>query len=222
MVPSSQECLIEYMKSREGYHLFIYPLEGRVLHEIMGALCAWRISQLTSITFSIAMNDYGFELLSDQEIPIEEALEAGLFSPDGLHEDIMHSINQTEMANSRFREVATVSGLIFQGYPGKAIKSKHLQASTSLLFKVFQQYEPDSLLLQQAYNEVLNYEIEGDRLRKALERLDTKHIVLTRPNRFTPFCFPIMVDRLRERLTSEKLVDRIAKMKVQLEKHIPD
>ncbi|MEM9934799.1 MAG: ligase-associated DNA damage response DEXH box helicase [Bacteroidota bacterium] len=222
VVPSSQECLIEYMQSREGYHLFIYPLEGRVLHEILGALCAWRISQLTSITFSIAMNDYGFELLSDQEIPIEEALEAGLFSPEGLGEDIMRSINQTEMANRRFREVATVSGLIFQGYPGKAMKTKHLQASTSLLFKVFQQYEPDSLLLQQAYNEVLNYEIDGDRLKIALERLDSKHIVLTRPKRFTPFCFPIMVDRLRERLTSEKLVDRIAKMKVQLEKYIPD
>ena len=217
-VPHRDECLVEYIESREGHHLYIYPFEGRVIHEIMAALLGWRISQMTSISFSIAMNDYGFELLSDEPIPLHEALEAGLFSPVDVEDDVRHSINQTEMARMRFREVSRISGLVFEGYPGKRVKSKHLQASTSLIFKVFQEYDPQNLLFQQAYREVLDYQINGQRLQKAMERLNGKELLITRPDRFTPFAFPIMVDRLRARLSSEKLLDRVAKMQVQLER----
>ena len=218
-LPRENECLIESIRSREGHHIYIYPFEGRVIHEIMAALLAWRISQITPISFSMAMNDYGFELLSDQEIPLTEALESGLFSVEGLEEDVTRSINETEMARSRFREVARVAGLVFEGFPGKPVKSRHLQASTSLLFQVFQEYDGENLLLRQAYREVLDYQIDGGRLRQAMERLSSKSLLITEPERFTPFCFPIMVDRLsRGQLTSEKLLDRIVKMQVQLER----
>ncbi|MEM9983721.1 MAG: DNA ligase-associated DEXH box helicase, partial [Bacteroidota bacterium] len=167
---------------------------------------------------SIAMNDYGFELLSDQEIPIEEALAQGLFSTENLSEDLLRSLNETEMAQRRFREVSTISGLVFTGYPGKVIKSRHLQASTNLLYKVFKEYDPDNLLLQQAFTEVIDYQIDRQRLETAMQRLQGQSVQLQRPHRFTPFCFPIMIDRLRERLSSEKLVDRVAKMTLQLER----
>ncbi len=217
-IPNREECLIELIKSREGWHLFVYPFEGRNVHEILGAVCAWRISQLRPMTFSIAMNDYGFELLSDQEIPIEEALEQGLFSTQNLSEDLLRSLNETEMAQRRFREVSTISGLVFTGYPGKVIKSRHLQASTNLLYKVFKEYDPDNLLLKQAFTEVIDYQIDRQRLETAMQRLQGQSVQLQRPHRFTPFCFPIMIDRLRERLSSEKLVDRVAKMTLQLER----
>lgn len=217
-IPEQDECLIEYIVSREGYHLFIYPFEGRVIHEFLSALTAWRISQMTPLTFSIAMNDYGFELLSDKEIPIEEALENKLFSADELTEHITHSINRTEMARRRFREISAVGGLVFQGYPGKQVPFRHLQASTNLLFKVFKEYDTENLLLKQAYREVIDYHIDGRRLNQAMQRLSQQNVVLRYPKKFTPFCFPIMVDRLREKLTSEKLVDRIARMQVQLER----
>ncbi len=217
-IPQRDQCLMEYIESREGHHLFIYPFEGRVVHEIMGTLVAYRIAKLTPISFSIAMNDYGFELLSDQEIPIEEALEAGLFSPEGLAKDLTTSINETEMAVRRFREIAAISGLVFKGYPGRGMPSRHLQASTGLLFKVFQDHDPDNLLLKQAYAEVIEQQLDGNRLHTALERLSSKQQLFTRPAKFTPFCFPIMVDRLRERLSSEKLIDRVVRMQVQLER----
>jgi ATP-dependent Lhr-like helicase len=216
-IPLRSECLIELIKSREGWHLFVYPFEGRHVHEILGAVCAWRMAQLTPITFSIAMNDYGFELLSDQEIPIEEALAAGLFATDTLQADLARSLNETEMAQRRFREIASISGLVFKGYPGKALKSKHLQASSNLLFQVFKQYDADNLLLKQAVTEVIDYQVGGDRLHAAMQRLQGQSVLLQRPHRFTPFCFPIMIDRLRERLSSEKLADRVARMTVQLE-----
>jgi ATP-dependent helicase Lhr and Lhr-like helicase len=54
------------------------------------------------------------------------------------------------------------------------------------------------------------------RLRDMLNRIQHSNIVLTFPQRLTPFCFPIKVDSLRENLTSEKLVDRVKRMQQQL------
>lgn len=211
-IPDEQEFLVEYFKSREGYHLLVYPFEGRFVHEGMGSLLAYRISRLKPISFSIAMNDYGFELLSDIEIPVEEALEKGLFSTANLSEDIHASINETEMARRRFRDIASIAGLVFKGYPGRQKKSKHLQSSSQLFFGVFSDYEPDNLLLLQAYEEVQTFQLEEARLRRALDRINGQNILLRYPPRVTPFSFPILVDRLRERLSSEKLADRIRRM----------
>lgn len=220
-LPKKDEILIELVKDREGYHAFFYPFEGRLVHEGLAALFAWRIGQVEPITFSMAMNDYGLELLSDKEIPIEEALAKGLLSFDNLSEDIHSALNSIEMAKRKFREIARISGLIFQGYPGNKHKTKHLQASSQLLFDVFQEHEPDNLLLQQAYEEAFRFQLEEERLRESLIRMNDQKMVITRPKRSTPFCFPIMVDRLnREKLSSEKLEDRIRKLQIQLEKHI--
>ena len=110
-------------------------------------LLAYRIGKIKSASFSIAMNDYGFELLTDDEVPITEVLEdAAFFSIDNLLEDIQHSLNANEMARRRFRDIAHIGGLVFTGYPGQQVKNKHLQASTSLLFEVFSEYEPDNLV----------------------------------------------------------------------------
>ena len=215
-VPTEAEFLIEYFQDREGYHLLCYPYEGRFVHEGLASLLAYRISRLQPISFSIAMNDYGFELLSDQEIPIEQALRDGLFSLDHLNDHIQASINAAELARRRFRDIAAIAGLIFKGYPGKQKKDKHLQSSAQLFFDVFTDYEPENLLLLQAYEEVMTFQLEEARLRAALERINGQQIILGRPPKATPFSFPIIVDRLRERLSSERLEDRIAKMKLRL------
>jgi ATP-dependent Lhr-like helicase len=213
-LPQSHEFLIESFKSREGHHLLFYPFEGRLVHEGMASLLAYRISKIKPFSFSIAMNDYGFELLADEDIPIEQALEdAGFFSIDNLLDDIMHSLNANEMARRRFRDIAHIGGLVFTGYPGQPIKNRHLQASTSLLFDVFSEYEPNNLLVRQAYNEALAFQLEEFRLRAALQRIVTQNIILKQIEQPTPFAFPIMVDSLgRERLTTETLEERIARM----------
>jgi len=220
ILPDDNQFLIEKSNSREGCHVFFFPFEGRYVHEGMSALIAHRLSKMTPITFSIAMNDYGFELLSDQDIPIEDALEKDLFSPDNLVEDIMASINSAELAKRRFREICQVAGLVFQGFPGQAKTNKHLQMSSSLFFDVFMEHEPDHLLIQQAFDEVLTIQLDEVRLRKALKKISEQEIVMNHTERFTPYAFPIMVDRLREKLSSEKLIDRIKKMQLQLEKHV--
>jgi len=215
-LPKANELLIEQIETDEGYHLFVYPFEGRLVHEAMAAILAYRISRITPITFSFAMNDYGFELLSDQPIPLDDSNVYELFSPENLFEDIQRSVNSTEMAKRKFRDIATIGGLIFQGMPGERKKARHLQASASLLFNVFNEYEPHNLLLRQAYNEVFSQQMEETRLRDMLNRIQRSKIILTFPNRYTPFCFPIKVDSMREDLSSEKLEDRVRKMQSEL------
>ncbi len=214
-LPGKHEFLIEYFQSSEGYHVTMYPFEGRFVHEGMAALVAYRIAQIQPITFSLAMNDYGFELLSDQPIPIEEAIETDMLGLDNLLKDIQASINSTEMARRKFRDIAAISGLVFKGYPGKPVKDRHLQSSSQLFFNVFHDYEAHNLLLRQSFEEVMDFQLEEVRLRKALKRIASQKIILTTPDKPTPFGFPIMVDGMREKLTSEKLEDRIKRMALQ-------
>jgi ATP-dependent Lhr-like helicase len=216
-LPAKDEFLIEYFKSTEGYHVLMYPFEGRFVHEGIAALMAYRIAQIQPITFSIAMNDYGFELLSDQPIPIDEAVETNVLGVENLLKDIQASINSTEMARRKFRDIAAISGLVFKGYPGKPVKDRHLQSSSQLFFNVFHDYEAHNLLLQQAFEEVMDFQLEEARLRRALERIAHQKIIITRPALPTPFAFPIMVDHMREKLTSEKLEDRIKRMALQFD-----
>jgi ATP-dependent helicase Lhr and Lhr-like helicase len=216
MIPDRNTFLIEKNISKDGHHVFFYPFEGRLVHEILGALIAYRISVSYPLSFSIAMNDYGFELLSDSPIPIEDILEEDLFSEKNLSDDIIACINESEMAKRKFRDVATISGLVFQGFPGKPVKFKHLQANSGILYGVFEDYDPDNLLLKQAHHEVLTMQMEEDKILAAIQKINRQQIVLKNPGQFTPFSFPIMVDRLRASLSSESLEDRIAKMKAFL------
>lgn len=211
-LPGSNDFLIEYLETTEGYHVLMYPFEGRFVHEGIAALVAYRIAQIQPITFSIAMNDYGFELLSDQPIPIEEAVETDVLGTENLTRDIQASINSIEMARRKFRDIAAISGLVFKGYPGKPVKDKHLQSSSQLFFNVFNDYESHNLLLRQAFEEVMDFQLEEARMRKSLERIAKQKIIITTPDKPTPLAFPIMVDRMREKLTTEKLEDRIRKM----------
>lgn len=215
-IPKENELLIEHIETKDGFHLFVYPFEGRLVHEAMAALLAWRMSRMMPITFSFVMNDYGFELLSDQPIPLDDSNAAELFSIDNLLNDITQSVNSMEMAKRKFRDIAVIGGLVFQGYPGEYKKARHLQSSASLLFKVFSEYEPGNLLLRQAYQEVFDQQMEEVRLRNTLTRISKGKIIIQFPKQLTPFCFPIKVDSMRENMSSEQLEDRVKRMQQQL------
>lgn len=211
-LPTSGQVLMEIMESKEGHHLFVFPMEGRMVHEGVAALMAYRMSLLKPMSFSMAYNDYGFELLSDQPIPIEAAFDSDLFSTDHLMDDLEATVNGAELARRQFRDIAVIAGLVFRGYPGQPVKDKHLQGSSSLLFDVLADHDPVNLLFRQAFDEMTHHQIELDRLREVLDRLNAGKWVITRTERPTPFSFPILVDRLRLKLSSEQLEARIRKM----------
>jgi ATP-dependent helicase Lhr and Lhr-like helicase len=217
-VPASDELLIERAKTRDGYHLFFYPFAGRLVHEGLAALFAYRLSRHQPITFTLASNDYGFELLSPEAAPLEAGLEHGLLSVANLLDDIAYSMNASEMARRQFREIARVSGLVLQRFPGGQKTNKQLQASSGLIYDVLTNYDPENLLLNQARREVLQRQLEQSRLQRALEHIAHGKICVQDVPRPTPFAFPLLVDRLRQTVSSETLEDRIQKMQLSYEK----
>ncbi len=212
IVPNANQFLIETFQTREGFHAVFYPFEGRFVHEALASVMAYRISLLSPISFSLAYNDYGFELLSDTEIDMQSVFDNELFTTEYLHHDLQKSLNATEMARRKFRDISVIAGLVFTGMPGKQIKTKHIQGSSQLIFEVFRDYEPDNLLLQQAYRETFEHQLEEGRLLQALERIQSQELIWKSCIRPTPFSFPIITDRLREKLSSETLEERIRKM----------
>jgi ATP-dependent Lhr-like helicase len=217
-IPRPGEFLIEKVKTREGFHLFFFPFEGRLVHEGLAALFAYRISRIRPITFSMSSNDYGFELLSPDEAPVEEALANGLLDASNLVEDVPASLNATEMARRQFREIARVAGLVFPGFPHSGKSARQLQASSGLFFDVFQRYDSGNLLLSQAHREVLERQLERTRLGRTLQRISAANVIVTTPPRTPPLAFPLLVDRTRDRVSSEKLADRIRRMQRTLER----
>lgn len=217
-LPNESDLLIERLTDREGRHLFFYPFEGRAVHEGLAALLALRMSRILPITFTMAVNDYGLVLVSTEMAPLDAALAEGLLSPDHLAEDIRAGLNASEMARRQFRDIARIAGLLPAGYPGQPRSTRQLQASSNLFFEVFQEHDPENLLLEQARREVLEQQLEHHRLRAALLRLSGSNLVIKDVERATPLAFPLYVERTRDRVSSERLADRVRKLQAQLER----
>ena len=87
----------------------MFPFEGHLVNEGLGALLAFRLSRLIPLSLSIAVNDYGLELVSDQEIPTDRFEDLSIFNTDNLLEDILESVNAAEMGRRQFREIGRIA-----------------------------------------------------------------------------------------------------------------
>jgi ATP-dependent Lhr-like helicase len=217
-IPRRHELLVEQCETREGHHIFCYPFEGRHVHVGLSALIAWRLAKTRPASFSLAFNDYGFELLSRERFELLPLLKAGLLSPVDLLDDVLASLNAAELSKRQFREIARVAGLVFQGYPGQPKTNKQVQATSGLIYEVFARWDAGNPLLAQAEREVLERELQFSRLAAAMTRLAASPVVLRGTHKPTPFAFPLLVARLREKLTSEKLADRVRRMQLDFDR----
>ena len=211
-IPNENQFLVESFKTKEGFHTLFYPFEGRQVHEALSHLLAYRLSLLKPITFSLAYNDYGFELLSNEFLEIQQIIDNNLWDDSFLLDDLNKSINISEMARRKFRDIAVISGLVFTGMPNKRKKNKDLQSGSQLLFDVFRDYEPDNLLYKQSFLETFEYQLEEGRLRNSLIRIKNQTLIWNKIDKPSPLSFPIITDRLRETLSSEQFDQRILKM----------
>lgn len=209
--------LIEHIRLPDGAHAFVYPLAGRLVHEGLAALCAYRFARQAPRTFTLAAGDLGFHLHCTGEFAPTESQWRDALSTEHLGEDLLACMNAAQLARRQFREVARVAGLVTQGFPGEKRSGRHVQASSELFYDVFRDFDPQNLLLDQAQREVLEKQLELDRLKRTLEAIAQHRLVLTTPRQLTPFAFPLWVDSLREQLTSEKWTDRVQRMLAQLE-----
>ncbi len=216
-LPTPQQLVMEAIQSEEGAHFYCYAFAGRLAHIGLAALIGWRASAHDPATFSFSANDYGFELHSQSPFDWARLISEGLFSIENLEDDIVSALNASELSKRRFREIARVAGLIFQGFPGAPHSTKQLQVSSALLFEVFNQHDPDNQLLVQARNEALRDELDLTRIHAALIRINALPHVILRPARFTPFSFPLMAERLRDTVSTESLTQRLQKLAAALE-----
>jgi ATP-dependent Lhr-like helicase len=211
-LPQQGRLLIERCQSAEGHHLFVYPFGGRHVHMGLAQLLAWRLSRLQPNTFSLSINDFGLELLAVQPVDVAPLLDGRAFSTRTLMPDVLASLNSGELAQRRFREIARVAGLVFSGYPGAPKSMKQVQASSALFWEVFRKYDAGNQLLTQAEREVLSQELELERLRSTLKRMGAQRVELVDLEVPSPFALPLMVERFREELSTEKLADRLQRI----------
>lgn len=216
-VPKQNELLVEHLESKEGTSVMVYPLEGRSVSEGLAALLAHRIAKTVGMSFSLSVNDYGFLIHSANEWPFSVESLPDWLTMEGLETDVLSSLNATEMTRRQFRDIARVSGLVHQGVPGQNKSLRHLQASAGMVFDALKQYDPGHRLLDQASMEVLKDQLEWQRLKRALTRMHTQRWVFRRLARWSPFAFPLHVERIRDRIGSESLAERIHKLQSQLE-----
>jgi ATP-dependent Lhr-like helicase len=217
-LPEAGVLVAEALHSREGHHFFCYPFAGRTAHIGLASLLGWRAARHRPGTFSISANDYGFELLSAQPFDWQALIAAGLFSSLRVADDIVESLNASELAMRRFREIARVAGLVYQAHPGQHKSARQLQASSGLFYEVFRQHDSGNLLLTQADAEVRLQELELNRISRALDAMNASRLALMQPKKPTPFAFPLIVARIREKVSTEKLADRIERMLAELDK----
>ncbi|WP_324291396.1 ligase-associated DNA damage response DEXH box helicase [Corallococcus sp. bb12-1] len=212
-IPGDAGCLAETCHTRDGYHLFLYPFEGRLVHEGLAALLALRLTRLQKATFSLSVNDYGLELLTPTPFPFDEALRPALFTRERLVEDILESVNLSELARRQFRDIARVAGLVMPGLPGARKSTRQVQASAALLYDVFVKYDPDNLLLRQARREVLEQQFEQGRLARTLERLEAHPVECVHVHRPSPLAFPLVIERISASVSNETLLERVERLK---------
>ncbi len=217
-LPGPQRLLVESLKTRQGWHLFVYPFAGRSVHEGLAALMALRWGREAPNTFGWAVNDYGLVLTAQAEAWADGGLLQRILSPEHLLDDLMHSLNMAELARRQFREIARVAGLLPPSLPGRAARSlRQLQASSSLLFDVLRQHDPGHVLLAQAEREVLDAQLEVQRLREVLQRCQSRKLALHRPRSLTPLAFPLWAEAIRGQLSTEDWRTRVARAAEQLE-----
>jgi len=217
-IPTPETLLVESFQSREGQHLYVHPFAGRNVHLGLASLLAWRLARDRPNTFSLSVNDYGFELVSAEPFDLEPVTSMEAFTTENLLHDVLASLNSTELAQRRFREIARVAGLIFSGYPGQPKSTRQLQASSSLFFEVFRKYDERNLLLTQAQREVLSQELEITRLASTLDRMRAKEVAFATLRHPSPMSLPLMVERFREKLTTEQLSQRLDRILRDMEK----
>jgi ATP-dependent Lhr-like helicase len=219
-LPTPGTLLVETLKAREGWYLFVYPFAGREAHLGLASLVAWRVARDDPGTFSICVNDYGFELLSavprDWAAMLPELLSPGADLAD-LTDQIAHSLNASELARRRFRDIAHISGLVVAGYPGERKTARMMQVSSNLFYDVFRKFDPTNGLLRQAEREVLEDELDVRRLQAILQGLAARALNLRPLARCSPLAFPLMFAFLREKLSNEALAARVARMVASLD-----
>ncbi|MBC7419186.1 MAG: ligase-associated DNA damage response DEXH box helicase [Bdellovibrio sp.] len=219
ILPEKDTLLIEKWSSKEGEHLFVFPFEGHSVHEGLSQLWAYRFAQRKPATFSFSISEYGFEMMGPVGYEYESLFDDDFFSEENIEAEINASVQISSLTQRQFREIASIAGLVFTGYPGSRKTGKQMQISSSLLYDVFSKYEPNNLLIKQSYDEVLTGALESERLKKTLRRLSKMKTVWKELLYPSPLSFPLFFSMSNgNHLSNETLEMKVARLKKNVAK----
>ncbi len=216
--PHVDETLIEFVQSREGTHIFLYPFDGKQTHEGLGLLLTTRLNRLKPMSCIVAVNDYGIEIVCSKTIAPSEMEWETLLDLKNWKEDVEIGLNTGELEKRAFRAIARIAGLVLQNVPGAAKSTRQIQTSSSLLYDVFARFDPSNLLLKQARTEVLENQFHQERLEKSLTRLRDGRRQVKMLEMFSPLGFPLFLERTSVKMSSETAKDRIEQAKDEWQK----
>ncbi len=220
-LPSTSELLVEKLRTRDGRHLFMFPLEGRHVHEGLAPLLAYRLTKKSPASITASVTDYGLELLGGEELSLDADELRALLSTEHLTEDLLACLNTSQLARRAFRDIARVAGLIVPSYPGSPRPTRHVQASADMFYDVLSEFDTENLLLDQARREVIEQQLEYRRLLEYLNKAASLELVMVELDDLSPMGFPVWAERLREtHHSSEKWSERIAKAAMRLEEEL--
>lgn len=213
-LPAANQVLAEILTARGARHLFLFPFEGRAVHDGLASLLTHRLADRHPGSFAVTTNDYGLQIESAADCPFAEHLaDPALFSAENLEDELQKAANIHELARRGFRGIARVSGLIFSGYPGAEHSARSLQVSAGLLYDVFRRHEPDNLLLRQARTEVLQTHFSTPRLTRVIRRIRASELLIRQTERPSPLAFPLLVDQLTQSRSSLSIEERVARIR---------
>ena len=210
-LPTPDTLLAEVLKSREGWHLFLYPFAGRTVHEGLAALLALRWGRLRPDSFGFSVNDYGLAVTARGGQRLDAGTLRTLLAEGDLLCDLQAGLNMAELARRQFRDIARVAGLLPPSLPGRAARSdRQLQASSGLLFDVLSRFDPAHLLLEP--------QLEVGALRDVLAACASQTLSLQFPASLTPLSFPLWAEANRGALSTEDWSTRMRRAAEALEK----
>ena len=217
-LPDPDTLLIEHHASSKStggapHQIFLYPFAGRLVHDGLAALVAWRIASRRPSTLQLSATDWGLQLAGRDPPPTDTRSWRALLSPANVLEDLLECLNSTEMARRHFREVARVAGLV----SGAQRSQRQTQASAGLIFDVLCEHDAGNMLLEQTRREVLEQQFEFQRLKESLEKIARQEIVFVETPRLSPLAFPIWAEQIQSRLSTQDWLAQIAGMAQELE-----
>ncbi len=211
-LPSTDYLLIELIVYKSQIHVFVYSFQGRKVNEGLAMLIAYRLGIIQQVSFSISVNDFGFELRShhsNKDFVIENIGE--VFDPNFAALDMQKAQNFMELCRKKFGEIASVAGLLNEEKSYKSVKNRNLQNSSSLLYKVFIEHEPNHFLIRQAQLEVFGQSIEMERLVTFLKTASIQQKIVELKE-FSPFSLPLLAEGFRESMSNEDLDSLLEKL----------
>ena len=167
--------------------------------------------------FSMMINDYGFGLLSPTADRAVAAATSARCSPRPAS-----SRHPRRAQRRRARAAAVPRDRARRGprVPGlsrtAAIEPAAAGVERTALRRV-REYDPDNLLLRAGDARGARAAARGAAARRGARADARLRAVVTQPARPTPFAFPLMVEIFREKLTTEALEARVARMVAELE-----